>query len=136
MYVSRLCIRQIPLLNGEGLTRKSDLLLGILPAVCLWTWTIASTSLWVFSLPDFPTDGGTFSLDFLKISLSLSQYIYDIYMYVCVYIHTPMSSISLRDPDYYKHVRGALVSHWTLISQHFQACTHTDRGALVAKESP
>ena len=82
------CIRQIPLLNGEGLTRKSDLPLGILPAVSLWTWTIASTSLWVFSLPDFPTDGGTFSLDFLKISLSLSQYIYDIYMYVCVYIHT------------------------------------------------
>lgn len=43
-----------------------------------------------------------------------------IYMYVYPYIHL-MSSSSLRDPDYYKHIRGGLVCHWTLISQHFQA---------------
>ena len=56
-------------------------------------------------------------------------------MYVYTYKHL-VSSSSLRDPDYYKHIRGALVCHWTLISQHLQAPTHRDRGALVAKESP
>lgn len=58
-----------------------------------------------------------------------------IYMYVYPYIHL-MSSSSLRDPDYYKHIRGGLGCHWTLMSQHFQAPTHRDGGAQVAKESP
>lgn len=63
------------------------------------------------------------------------MYVWCIYVYVYTYKHL-MSSSSLRDPDYYKHIRGALVCHWTLISQHLQAPTHRDGGALVAKESP